>query len=94
MYRCAIGFKFRDEVGIHVSKGLEAVPIEQFVIPWGDSHHREPAVVIGFRYPVKVGPISLHRHENGQNVGNGPISAIDHTAIDLGCAGAHHVQCS
>src|SRR5207244_2075875 len=89
MYRCPIGFKFRDEVRIHVSKGLEAVPTEQLVIPWGDSHHREPAVLIGFRYPEKVGPISLHRHENGQNVANGPTSAIDHTAIDLACARAH-----
>src|SRR6266704_42995 len=57
MHRCAIGFKFRDEVRIHVSKGLEAVPTEQLVIPWGDSHHRE----------------------------DGPISALDHTAIDLAC---------
>src|SRR6266446_881139 len=53
MYRCPIGFKFRDEVRIHVSKGLEAVPTEQLVIPWGDSHHREPAVLIGFRYSVR-----------------------------------------
>src|SRR5262249_681251 len=95
MYGCAIGLKFRDEVRVHVSKGLDALPTEQVLIPWETSHHREPAILIGFRNPVKVGPISLHRHENGQNVGHRPISAIDHAAIELGCAGAHHdVQCS
>src|SRR5439155_25625268 len=95
MNRCAVGFEFRDEIRIHESIGIETVPTEQLVISGCDSHHGEPAILIGDRYLIKIGSTSLHGNENSQNTGNGPICAIDDTTTDLGCSGTHHdVQCS
>ena len=86
MNRCTVGFEFRDEIRIHESIGLETVPTEQLVISGRDSHHGEPAILIGDRYLIKIGSISLHGDENSHNTGNGPIGAIDHTTTHLGCA--------
>src|SRR5205809_51143 len=79
MNRCAVGFEFRDEIRIHESIGLETVPTEQLVLSWRDSHHGEPAILIGDRCLIKIGSISLHGDENSLNTGNGPIGAIDYT---------------
>ena len=86
MNRCAVGFEFREEIRIHESIGLETVPTEQLVVSWRDSHHGEPAILIGDRYLIKIGSISLHGDKNSQNTGNRPIGAIDHITTDLGCA--------
>ena len=53
MNRCTVGFEFRDEIRIHESIGLETVPTEQLVVSWRDSHHGEPAILIGDRYLIK-----------------------------------------